>query len=170
MQKVLNQYLQQHNIDPKSGLGDELFLFVSSLTPIVNVDLLVYNKQGQFLLTRRNDPHCGGGWHVPGGCVRFKETFEERVLKVAEKELGITDLTFEHEPIKVFEIFSNKKRDIVNQNERAHFITLVFRCEAPVDYHIDNGSLNESDAGYIKWFDKAPEDLLEIQDCYRTII
>ena len=80
MQNVLNQYLQQHYIDPKSGLGDELFLFVSSLTTIVNVDLLVYNKQGQFLLTRRNDPHCGVGWHVPGGCVRFKETFEERIL------------------------------------------------------------------------------------------
>jgi len=170
MQNVLNQYLQQHNIDPKSGLGDELFLFVSSLTPIVNVDLLVYNKQGQFLLTRRNDSHCGVGWHVPGGCVRFKETFEERVRKVAEKELGITDLTFEHKPIKVFEIFSNKKREIINQNERAHFITLVFRCKAPVDYQIDNGSLNESDAGYIKWFDKVPEDLLEIQDCYKAII
>lgn len=104
------------------------------------------------------------------GCVRFKETLEDRVRKVAEKELGITDLTFDHEPIKVFEIFSNKKRDIINQNERAHFITLVFRCESPVGYQIDNGSLNESDAGFIKWFDKVPEDLLEIQDCYKAII
>lgn len=170
MHNALNQYLQQHGIEPEKGLGEELFLFVSSLTPIVNVDLLVYNKQGQFLLTRRNDPHCGVGWHVPGGCVRFKETFEDRVRKVAEKELGITNLKFEQEPIKVFEIFSNKKREIINQDERAHFITLVFRCEAPADYQIDNGSLNESDAGYIKWFDKVPEDLLEIQDCYKAII
>lgn len=107
---------------------------------------------------------------MPGGCVRFKETFEDRVRKVAEKKFGIADLTFEHEPIKVFEIFSNKKKNITNQNERAHFITLVFRCEAPVDYQIDNGCLNESDAGNIKWFDNAPEDLLEIQDCYRAII
>ena len=59
-------------IHPEQGLGEELFLTVSSLVPIVNVDLLVYNDKGQFLLTKRDDPYCGRGWHVPGGCIRFK--------------------------------------------------------------------------------------------------
>ena len=158
------------DIHPEQGLGDELFLQISSLVPIVNVDLLVYNDKGQFLLTRRNDPHCGKGWHVPGGCIRFKETFEERVRKVAQNELGISQLLIEKEPIKVFEIIENELRPIEKQNERAHFITLVYRCHVDETYEINNGNLTEEDAGFIKWFDKLPADLLRIQDCYREIL
>ena len=170
MQNVFTQYLQQHNIDPRSGLGKELFLFVSSLTPIVNVDLLVYNKQGQFLLTRRDDPYCGRGWHVPGGCIRFKESSEERVRLVAKNELGITHISFDQTPIKIFEIIDNRHRPIANQNERAHFITLVYKCRVDSSYLINNGELKEDDVGFIKWFDKLPEDLISIQNCYRQIL
>lgn len=162
--------LSELGIRAKDGLGSELFNFVSTLTPIVNVDLLVFNSKGQFLLAMRNDPHCGKGWHVPGGCIRFRETFDERIKKVALQELGLTDFTYEKEPIKVFEIFSNSHRNIANQDERAHFVTLVFKCNAPDGYVIDNGSKKETDAGYLKWFDRLPLDLLSIQECYKEII
>lgn len=158
------------DINPEQGLGDELFLTISSLVPIINVDLLVYNDKGQFLLTKRNDPHCGKGWHIPGGCIRFKETCEERIRMVAQKELGINQLSIEKEPIKVFEIIERKHRPIENQNERAHFITLVCKCHIDESYIINNGNLTAEDAGYIKWFDKLPDDLLSIQNCYREIL
>ena len=157
-------------IHPEQGLGEELFLTVSSLVPIVNVDLLVYNTQGQFLLTKRDDPYCGKGWHVPGGCIRFKETCEERIRKVALGELGISKLTIHKDPVKMFEIIEHDKRPIKNQNERAHFITLVYKCEVDDSYIIDNENRTESDAGFIKWFDNLPDDLLSIQNCYREII
>lgn len=157
-------------IHPEQGLGEELFLTVSSLVPIVNVDLLVYNDKGQFLLTKRDDPYCGKGWHVPGGCIRFKETCEERIRKVALGELGISKLAIHKDPVKVFEIIEHDKRPIENQNERAHFITLVYRCEVDDSYIIDNGDRTESDAGFIKWFDSLPDDLLSTQNCYREII
>lgn len=158
------------DIHPEQGLGEELFLQISSLVPIVNVDLLVYNDKGQFLLTKRNDPHCGKGWHVPGGCIRFKETCEERISKVAKKELGISQLSIEKEPVKVFEIIEHKHRPIENQNERAHFITLVYKCHVDDAYVINNGNLTEENAGFIKWFDKLPDNLLSIQNCYREIL
>ena len=158
------------SIHPEQGLGEELFLTVSSLVPIVNVDLLVYNSKGQFLLTKRDDPYCGKGWHVPGGCIRFKETCEERIRKVALGELGISNMKIHEEPVKMFEIIEHDKRPIENQNERAHFITLVFKCFVEDSYKIDNGDRTESDAGYIKWFDSLPDDLLSIQNCYREII
>lgn len=170
MSTLIDDYIKENGIDPEKGLGQELFLTISSLVPIVNVDLLVYNEQGQFLLTKRNDPHCGKGWHVPGGCVRFKETCEERIRKVALKELGIKDITFDKNPIKVFEIIHNDKRPISNQNERAHFITLVYKCHVDDSCQINNRELTEDDAGFIRWFDKLPDDLLSIQNCYRDII
>lgn len=168
--KSLNQYISLKHIQPELGLGEDLFLQISSLVPILNVDLLVYNDRGQFLLTKRDDPHCGKGWHVPGGCVRFKELLEERIRKVAQNELGISELYFEKEPIKIFEIIEHQHRPIMNQNERAHFVTLVYKCHVDNTYEIDNGNLSIDDAGYICWFDHLPNDLLAIQNCYREII
>lgn len=162
--------LSLDGIQPEQGLGEELFLQVSSLVPVVNVDLLVYNDKGQFLLTWRDDPHCGRGWHVPGGCIRFKETFEERIRKVAQQELGLTDFTFDKEPVKVFEIIDNSRREIDNQNERAHFISLVYKCYVTNAYTIDNKGRKEGEVGYIKWFEILPEDLLPIQKCYKEIL
>lgn len=157
-------------VNPEKGLGNELFLLISSLIPIVNVDILVYNENGQILLTWRNDPHCGTGWHIPGGCIRFKETCEERIRQVALNELGISDIRFEKEPIKVFEIINHERRDIKNQNERGHFITLVYKCYAPSDFTINKQDAKEGEVGFMRWFDCLPDNLLSIQSCYREII
>ena len=162
--------VQIGNLNPEEGLGENLFLIVSSLVPIVNVDLLVYNDKGQFLLACRDDPYCGQGWHVPGGCVRFKETCEDRIKKVAQQELGISDIVFDKEPVKVFEIINHGHRDIVNQNERAHFITLVYKCYVPEDFTIENQGTKVGEVGFMAWFDKLPDNLLSIQSCYREII
>lgn len=48
-----------------------MFLVVASLTPIVNVDILIV-KEGNILLSWRDDEQCGAGWHLPGECVRLK--------------------------------------------------------------------------------------------------
>ena len=166
----LKAKMSEIGISAEAGLGKDLFVFISSLTPIVNVDLLVYNSKGQFLLSRRNDAHCGSGWHIPGGCIRFKESIESRIRKVAESELNLTDFQFDKEPLKVFEIICNEHRNIDNQDERAHFVTLVYKCYAPDSYHIDNKGKTESDSNYLKWFDKLPDDLLNIQQCYKEIM
>ena len=166
----LKAKMSELGIYAEAGLGKDLFVFISSLTPIVNVDLLVYNSKGQFILSRRNDAHCGIGWHVPGGCIRFKESIESRIRKVAESELNLTDFQFNKEPLKVFEIICNEHRNIDNQDERAHFVTLVYKCYAPDSYHIDNTGKTESDSNYLKWFDKLPDDLLHIQQCYKEIM
>lgn len=167
----LREQMSRLGISAHTGLGTELFHFVSSLTPIVNVDLLVYNSKGQFLLAMRDDPHCGKGWHVPGGCVRFKETFDTRIREVAKKELNLTEFTYGKEPMKVFEIMWEKdQRKLEYEDERAHFVTMVYKCYAPDSYIIDNQDKKETDAGYIRWFDKLPDDLLEIQNCYKDIL
>lgn len=167
--RELRERMSSLGISPDKGLGEELFLFVSTLVPIVNVDLLVYNSKGQFLLTKRNDPHCGIGWHIPGGCIRFKETLDTRIRKVAKSELGLVDFTYEKNPIKVFEIFSTEERHIDNQDERAHFITIVYKCYAPDGFEPCNGDKTESDVGYAKWFDMLPDDFLAIQECYKEL-
>ena len=48
--------------DPKKGLGEEIFLFVSRITPLINVDLLIKNEKGQTLLTWRDDIYYWRHW------------------------------------------------------------------------------------------------------------
>lgn len=163
----LKAEMQTEQIDPVKGLGSELFLFASTLTPIVNVDLLVTNKKGEILLSWRDDPHCGQGWHVPGGCIRLNETFETRIQKTALAELG-AEVSFDPAPIGVYEIFSREPRaGIADQRERAHFITLAFHCTLPDNYQIDPVRLTSETAGSLCWFPELPENLLDIQQCYR---
>src|SRR5258706_16121650 len=106
--------------DPSTGLPYELFLFISRLVPMVNVDLLISDEQGRVLLTWRDDEIHGTGWHVPGGMIRFKETAAERIRATALEELG-AEVAFDETPV-VEQII-----EAVRKN-RGHHVALVYRC------------------------------------------
>ena len=91
--------------DPKLGLPDEMFHFISRTTPLVNVDLLIKDERNRTLLAWRNDAYCERGWHIPGGIIRFKETFEERLKKVVELKIG-TSVDVNPSPIAINELIS----------------------------------------------------------------
>lgn len=78
---LLNEALKQIP-NSKAGLPQEAFYFVSQLTPMINVDLLVKNKLGQTLLTWRDDKFYGPAWHIPGGIIRFKEKLKIELIKL----------------------------------------------------------------------------------------
>lgn len=166
----LKDEMQAANIKPECGLGMEMFLFSSTLMPVVNVDLLVTNTNHEVLLAWRDDPHAGTGWHIPGGCVRFKEKLTDRVQKTAIAELGV-EVFCQPEPIRVFEIFLDDYREgLADQNERTHFITLVFACKMKNESGPLEREKNfyEGRQGYLKWFTELPENLLNVQQCYKN--
>jgi len=165
----LKDEMQKAGIKSENGLGTELFLFSSTLIPVVNVDLLLTNSKHEILLAWRDDPHTGKGWHIPGGCVRFKEKLMDCVQKTAITEFG-AEVICRPKPIKVFEIFTSRYRDeIEDQKERAHFITLVYACKFKDETMLleRQKSEYENKPGYLKWFSELPEDLLDVQECYR---
>lgn len=158
----LYKEMKKENIDPAGGLGEELFLAVASLTPIVNVDILVV-KDGCILLEWRDDEQCGTGWYLPGGCVRLKETLEQRLHTCAKTELG-TDIICDMKPILITENI-NPKRD----KGRTHFISFLYRCVL-----VDESQLSRLDKreieGHLGWFNQIPEHFLLVQDFYRNTI
>jgi ADP-ribose pyrophosphatase YjhB (NUDIX family) len=114
-------------LDAKTGgLPEELFLFLSRITPLINVDLLIQDDSGRTLLTWRSDQFYGPGWHVPGGIIRFKETAADRIRIVAERELG-AKVDFDAAPILIHEGITHERR------ERAHFISLLYKCRLVSD-------------------------------------
>lgn len=144
----------------ETGLPDEIFSFVASVTPMVNVDLLIQDEHGRVLLSWRDDGK-NLGWHIPGGIIRFKETFAERLHKTALKELNV-DITFDETPIKITEIFMPYQR-------RGHFISFLYRCYLPSNYVIDNGVKNDHEDGYLMWHLVLPK-LVAGQNCYEDFL
>lgn len=155
--------LEREVPDPKRGLPDPVFYYVSRSTPLVNVDLLVQDERGRTLLSWRDDPYAGKGWHVPGGIIRFKETFVERVEQVAALEIG-AKVEFDPVPAAVNEII-NPHRDV-----RGHFISLLYRCRLTGGFVPANRGLSRRDAGYLEWHASSPADLLAFQKIYSRFI
>ena len=65
--------------NPEKGLPDDVFDFVTRITPMVNVDLLVFGPSNKFLLTRRETDQFMSGWYVTGSIVRYKEDVQKRL-------------------------------------------------------------------------------------------
>lgn len=100
---------------PHEGLPRPIFSAMTKIVPFIACELVVVGKKG-ILLTWRADKWWKG-WHFPGGLLRYKEGFEERIQKVAYEELGI-------------HIDSIKFLFPMNYTEgpRGHDISLVFLC------------------------------------------
>jgi len=150
--------------DASNGLGNELFLSLSRLTPIVNVDLLVQKSFGgrlHTLLSWRSDDFYLG-WHFPGGVLRFKEKLKSRVKRVAEQELS-SPITNIEGPLEINETI-NPLRDV-----RGHFLSFLYSVELSSYPEVGADDSNEEiKSGTLKWFLQAPNDLLRQQKIYES--
>lgn len=157
--KNLLEQLEEFIDKPENGLPEELFLFATEITPMVNVDLLVKDSNGRILLSWRKDEFYEEGWHIPGGIIRLKETFEERIRKVAETEIGCDNIVFNPKPVEICPIICP------GMKKRGHFITFVYECELPKGFVIKN-RVKENEAGYLKWHESCPDNILKVHEFY----
>lgn len=153
--------LARGTVDSFQGLPEDVFLLVSQLTPLVNVDLLLKNAQNQTLLTWRDDEFYGPGWHVPGGIVRFKEAFATRIAAVAANELGAR-VTFTQVPVAVNEIMHPVR------NTRGHFISFLYACAltSPLNPQREYKT-GMPQPGEWAWHAACPENLIAVHEIYR---
>ncbi len=150
--------------NPCSGLPEKIFLLLTRLTPIVNVDLLIKDDAGRTLLTWREDIYHGAGWHIPGGVIRYKEIAADRIAAVARLELRC-DLTAEDRPMSLNECIAETQRN------RGHCVSLLYRCTLtsppPKELKYPGGKPHP---GMFHYFDRAPENLLKVHHMYRKYI
>jgi len=156
------EFLEKQIPNPSLGLPEEIFLFISRTTPLVNVDLLIKDENNRTLLSWRDDQYAGKGWHVPGGIVRFKEKLEERVQEVAKKEIG-TAVKFDPIPLAINQMIC--ERDI-----RGHFVSILYKCFLSGKFIPKNKGLSNKDPGYLMWHDSCPTNLIKVHEIYRHYI
>jgi colanic acid biosynthesis protein WcaH len=158
--------LDQKIGDPHLGLPEEVFLFTSRITPMVNVDMLIRNSNNEVLLTWRDDNSYTAGWHIPGGIVRYKESMFERLKKIGKIELD-ADFTFSSKPSIVNEIIRSPER-----KNRGHFISFLFKGELRSQLngnkkYLDNGKPKD---GMWKWHKVCPSNILPVHLMYKEVI
>jgi ADP-ribose pyrophosphatase YjhB (NUDIX family) len=150
--------------DPRRGLPEDLFLFASRITPMVNVDLLIKNERSQTLLTWRDDGYWKAGWYIPGGIIRYQEPIAERIRAVARTELG-AEVAFQPLPLAIKEIINPDRR------VRGHFISFLYQCSlatAP-DKGLQYWS-GEPLPNQWMWHETCPENIIPVHEIYREYI
>lgn len=165
-QNINHQLLHEWfgKIDARNGLGEELYLAISQLTPSICVELIIKSSdRNSTLLTWRADKYYGPGWHVPGGVLRFKEKRLDRVSKVAMAELKTPAYAVKG-PIGNHEVF-NEKRNI-----RGHFISFIYDVELEQQPPRSLMAGNQPLDGEWKWFENAPENLIPNQTYIKDYI
>ncbi len=137
---------------------------MSRITPIINVDLLIKNKQNSTLLTWRDDGFYPPGWHIPGGIIRYKERISDRINAVARSELGAR-IKFKKEPLAINEIVIPARRN------RGHFISLLYECRLirPLDENL-RFQKGIPRAGQWGWHKKCPKNIIPVHKMYRKFI
>lgn len=150
--------------DASKGLPEDVFLLISRLTPLINVDLLIRNRRKQTLFTWRDDGYFPAGWHIPGGIVRYKEMFSERIRAVAATELA-AKVKFVSAPLAIQEVI------IPSFKNRAHALSFLYECSLisplPKKLRYKKGSPKQ---GEWKWHDSCPKDLIQGQRMYRRFL
>lgn len=149
--------------EARTGLPEDVLQFVSRLTPLVNVDLLIQDDRGRTLLTWRDDEDFGPGWHIPGGLIRLRETAADRIRACARDELGV-DVEADLEPILVHEGISDRRN-------RGHHVSLLYRCRllGPPD-DVRRATSEPPRPGQWRWHDRCPPDLLREQAGYARFL
>jgi len=163
IKKIIN-LLESLIKNPSKGLPEDIFLFISRITPIINVDLLIKNEQNQTILTWRDDNYYSAGWHIPGGIIRYKETIFDRIKAVAKNELGAR-VKFKKEPLAINEVIIPKRKN------RGHFISLLYECTltSPLDKNLKYEK-GIPKSGQWAWYNKCPNDIILVHQMYRKFI
>ena len=125
----------------------DLYKSIIKCLPIVCVDIIVKNSNGQFLLVKRKNNPLEGEWWVIGGRIEHMEKAENAAKRKLKEEvnLNIDNLLFEN----VYEdTFEN------NAFEKApyHTVSLVFSC---VIIDFKGIKLDEQSSDWI-WSDQLP--------------
>jgi len=163
IKKVIN-LLESSIKNSSQGLPEDIFLFVSRITPMVNVDLLIKNEQNQTLLTWREDGYYPPSWHIPGGIIRYKEAISDRIKAVAKNELGAR-VKFKKEPLAINEVIIPKRKN------RGHSISLLYECAltSPLDKNLKYEK-GIPKPGQWAWHSKCPKNIISVHKMYRKFL
>lgn len=126
-------------------LSDDVFQIIINNTPLISIDLIVKNNQGQVLLGKRNNPPAKDFWFVVGGRIRKNETFHQAFTRLTMQELG---QSFSLDQANFIAPYQHFYDDGIFGNEiSTHYVVLVYELVAE---NLNNLPLEQHN--HYKWF------------------
>ena len=130
-------------------LAAKTFKTVIENTPLVSIDLCLV-CDGQLLLGKRNNDPLKGEWFTPGGRIHKNETWQDALLRIAEVELGLSDIAVEDFALMgMWDHFYNNSA--LDQNISTHYVNLphytLFKFKPEITLDDQHGEF--------EWFDLA---------------
>lgn len=140
-------------------LPKEIFQTVISSTPLISIDLVIRNKQGQYLLGYRTNKPAQGYWFVPGGRILKDEPKDKAFSRLVLNEIGI-ELDIESANFQgVFEHFYDDY--VFGDDVSTHYVVLAYQ----IDVDINLSDLPSEQHSQYKWF--SSEELLSSEGVHK---
>lgn len=112
-------------------LDKQTFQTIIENAPLISIDLIVKNHQGQVLLGKRNNPPAQHYWFVLGGRIRKNETFIEAFSRLTLQELG---QSFSLNNAKFIAPYQHFYTDSVFANNiSTHYVVLAYQLTIDAD-------------------------------------
>lgn len=140
-------------------LDKQTFQTVVAHTPLISLDLIVENINGQVLLGQRLNKPAQGYWFVPGGRVLKDETMAYAFSRLTKEELGVELQLSDATLIGPFEHFYND--NFSGDDFGTHYVVLGYRIQLDILLN----KLPKEQHGYYQWVDVTT--LLNANDVHR---
>lgn len=106
-------------------LSHQDFATVVRSTPLISLDLIVENENGEFLVGKRTNRPAQGYWFVPGGRVQKDETLDQAFTRLTLAELG---QGFRRSDAQFYGVWQHFYQDsFAGEGFSTHYVVLGFR-------------------------------------------
>ena len=112
-------------------LTEKTFKTIISSSPLISIDLIIENSNGEYLLGMRNNRPALGFWFVPGGRILKNETMDNAFSRLCQNELGIDLLLRNAEFLGPFEHFYSDS--VYCESISTHYVALGYKIYAELD-------------------------------------
>ncbi|SDS95347.1 colanic acid biosynthesis protein WcaH [Halopseudomonas xinjiangensis] len=128
-------------------LDKNTFRSVVAHAPLVSLDLVVRNAEGEILLGRRVNRPAQGDWFVPGGRIMKNERLDDAFARITEAELG---QSFARSQARLLDLYEHFYEDSVfGPTPDTHYVVAGYLLDLPAGCSL---SLPKSQHDGFRWW------------------
>ena len=143
-------------------LSESTFRTALEALPLVSIDLVIFNGQGNVLVGLRRNKPAQGSWFVPGGRVRKNETLDHAFARLTREELGTVLPRAQARLLGVYEHFyDDSVFGPVGEAPSTHYVVLGYALTLPDGF---GHQLPEQQHTAYRW--QSPADVLAASDVH----
>mgnify|MGYP001039279987 CR=1 FL=1 len=144
-------------------INQDLFASIVKHTPLISIDLIVYNSNKKVLLGYRNNLPARDTWFVPGGRIRKNERFAEAFNRITFEELGVSFSMDKAEFKGVFEHHYPGENFAGLPDFGTHYVVLAFALK------MSGQTMNLPNSQHCEYKWSKPDEILFANDIHQNV-